>query len=237
MRLLTTLLLIAFLGVAIPARAQTPPLGDHVYDIYRNGSHIGTRTLTLSQQDEFIVANIATDLEVKVAFITVFDRTERQRAVWHGDELVDFSSAVDDNGDETRVEITRKDEQLVVTGPAGNYEAPADTVPGTYWNVRTTRASRLINVKNGRLLDIGVAQIGEEVVDLGAGKSVPATHYKQTGDQKLDIWFDNDGIVVRVVFDEGDAEIEFRRRPAGADEPTGIEAHNEEPQGIDPLAR
>ena len=51
--------------------------------------------------------------------------------------------------------------------------------------------------------------VAEETVVVGIG-NVAAFRYTMTGDENVDLWFDNTGIVVRAVYASDDgSEIEF----------------------------
>lgn len=179
------------------------------YTIYRDGSEIGIRNLTIVQQGEDTVVDIVTSIEVSVAFITVFTRDEEFREVWRGGQLVSFTSVVDDDGEDFTVEAVRDGTDIKVTANEVSYQAPADSLPATYWTQDIGDASALIHVKTGILQQVTTEPAGEKTVETGMGR-VAAFHYTMTGDENVEPWFDNTGVVVRAVYASNDgSEIEF----------------------------
>lgn len=179
------------------------------YTIYRDGSEIGIRNLTIVQQGKDTVVDIVTRIEVSVAFITVFTRDEEFREVWRVGQLVSFTSVVDDDGEDFTVEALRDGTDIKVTANDVSYQAPADSLPGTYWTQEIGDASTLIHVKTGILQQVTTEPAGEKTVETGMGR-VAAFHYTMTGDENVELWFDNTGVVVRAVYASNDgSEIEF----------------------------
>jgi hypothetical protein len=183
---------------------------DRSYAIFRDGSEIGSRELRFSTDGGDLLVDINTSIKIKVAFITVFKRLERQREVWRNGELIEFASTVDDDGDDFRVEAVRKADGLEVTGSVGTYLAPAGTLPATYWSKDIVDTNTLINVKRGTLQHVDTSFIGDEAIKVD-GAQVPTSRFKMTGDENLDLWYDENGTAVRVIFlAEDGSKIEFQ---------------------------
>ncbi len=205
-RLLYLIALVATVGGALDAAADTQ---ERSYVIFRDGSEIGTRELRISRNGDEVVVDIETDIKIKVAFITVFKRHERQREVWRDGQLVEFTSTVDDDGDDYRVVAHRRDGALEVNGSVRPYRAPDGAMPATYWNQRIVDAPSIIHVKLGRLQDVQTSFVGEETLKIN-GSDIPVTRYATTGDENLDLWYDHTGTAARVIYKVGDgSEIEF----------------------------
>ena len=129
--------------------------------------------------------------------------------MWRNDQLVSFASVVDDDGENFSVEAVRDGVDLKVTGVEGSYLAQADALPATYWTQKIADTSTLIHNRFGTLQNVSTEFVAEETVVVGIG-NVAAFRYTMTGDENVDLWFDNTGIVVRAVYASDDgSEIEF----------------------------
>ncbi|MCP4329826.1 MAG: hypothetical protein GY791_15470 [Alphaproteobacteria bacterium] len=190
---------------------DSPP--DQSFDIVREGSTIGLRTTRFQHDGDDLVVETETQIKVKIAFVTVYKRSEHQREVWRDGQLIDFTSSVDDDGDKYRVTASRQANGLEVQGETGAYIAPEGTLPLTMWNPATATAANLIDIKRGGLLEVATEPKGSEQLNVN-GIGVSAARHAMTGDEEIDLWYDADGNMVLVRTEARDGSmIEIRRRP------------------------
>lgn len=181
------------------------------YAVFRGGSEIGTRTLRLVADENGLEVINETSIAVKVIFITAYRREETLREIWRDGRLVRFSGDINNDGEQFEVEAVRQtDGQLRVEGSAGIYMAPPGTLPATWWHDGIVRTDTLIHVMRGKLQHVTSDRVGTETINV-AGRDVKTVHHRISGDENVDLWFDDDGIVVRAIYQtEDDNEIEFR---------------------------
>lgn len=204
--------------------AEAEVISDTTFAVYRNGSDIGTRNLRISRNGDGLEVVNETRIAVDVLFITAFRRHERLVEVWRGGRLARFSSRVDNDGERFEVEAVRNgDGTLRVKGKDGAYEAPEGTLPATYWHVGVAMTDTLIHVMRGSLQRVTTARVGEETLEVG-GEPMKTVRYRVTGDERVDLWFSEDGLIARAIHHTpGGDEIEFRARKP-SDVPSGITA-------------
>ena len=206
-------LALAFAGVLSAATAtagETAGITERSYAIYRNGSDIGTRRLSIARKGDRTEVVNETTVAVKVAVITAYRRHELLREVWQGDRMTRFTSEVDDDGKHFGLTMKREgNDALRVEGAvAGDYTAAKEALPASYWSSRLTHTGEIIHVMRGNVQRVAFARVGEEKVTV-AGQTVQATHYSMTGDEQAELWYDAGGIIVRGVFHDDGAKIEF----------------------------
>jgi len=200
-------LALVFCGGA--GRAEMPVPSDQSWGIYRNGERIGSRTTRFESDGDNLIAKTASEVEIKIAFFTVFERTEEQREVWHNGELVEFVSKVDDDGDKYLIKGHRTAEGFEVNGYGRPRIVPDGTVPATLWNFQTVKAKTLLDTKRGRTLKVRTAATGPEPIAID-GAEVPATRYAVRGDHDVDLWYDADGTLLSALFvTDKNSRIEF----------------------------
>ena len=158
------------------------------FAVSRDGSPIGRHGLRFTQDGARTTAEITIELQVKVAFITVYRYRHVNREIWDGDDLLSFASRTDDNGTAHRVQARRSGDRILVEGDQGTVEAPADALPTTYWHRRFLDRPQWIDTQNGRLLSCSVSSRGVERIT-ALDREVAADRFAVAGDLQLDLWY------------------------------------------------
>jgi len=214
MRFISMVLSTLLLAGMATAEADRPLPPDQSYGIYRDGSRIGSRTTRFRHDGQDLVVETATDIKVKLVFITAYSRTERQKEVWREGRLVTMTSMINDDGDEFRFDLTRGTNGLEINGKKRRGEIPDDALPATYWNPATVSATALIDIKRGRVLSVETRQQGREPIPV-AGVDVLTTKYALTGDRNMTLWYGPEGNLVRLQLIASDgSDIVIRPREA-----------------------
>lgn len=222
MRSLTATFALIVSGTAVTAAvAQEFPYGKSLtFDVYRNGQPIGQHTLAFQQDGANRTVTIAVDLAVKALGVVAYRYQHNSREVWSNNALQSLEARTDDNGQKYSVTVKRSSGGLAVErqSPAANVTAaatsdqglqpstfarevlPADLLPTTHWNVGQVGQTTLLNTQYGTASKTQVTTLGREPVKLANGTVVQATHYRYTGDIRMDQWFDERGRWVRSAF-------------------------------------
>jgi hypothetical protein len=184
----------------------------------RNGEPIGTHTLNFADDNGRRTVTVAIDLGVKVAGVTIYRYVHRGRETWQAGLLQSLVTTTDDNGAQHEVKGARAGDRFKVDrslkpagllpgsteqNPAsvqyGSETLPGDVLPTSHWNVRQARQTQLLNTQLGQKIDVQVTDMGRETVRTRA-RSLQATRYRYAGDLKLDQWFDEKGLWVKLSF-------------------------------------
>jgi hypothetical protein len=187
----------ALLAAAPSAHAEQGAVLE--FDIRREGSLIGRHKVSFTGDAARLTVDIAIDIKVDVAFITVYRYTHRSRETWADGRLVAISTTTDDDGDKTFVKARAEDDKLVVENITETYAVAAHTLPSSYWHDAMLTRSQMIDTQDGKLLTMKVAPPVEETIPV-AGKSVAAKHYVVSGDLDIDLWYLPNGEWARLVF-------------------------------------
>src|SRR5271166_4846386 len=101
MKILTGALGVLLLGMATQASAETIR-----FAIVRNGEQIGTHVVEINRAGPETSVKIATDLDVKVLFITAYRLQHKATERWVEGRLVSLNSNTDNNGTLHTVSVT-----------------------------------------------------------------------------------------------------------------------------------
>ena len=174
------------IGLARPATAAASWGQD--FAVSRNGSPIGQHRLRFQQDGSRTTAEITIELQVKLAFITVYRYRHVNRELWEGDHLLSFASRTDDNGTPHRVQARRSGDRILVEGDQGTVEASGDALPTTYWHRRFLDRPQWIDTQGGRLLSCSISPGGVERI-ASVDREVAADRFAVQGDLQLDLWY------------------------------------------------
>lgn len=201
------------LSAARPLRAWSaaaPSAGDLSFDIRRDGTSIGGHRVAFRRAGGLLEVDIDIDIAVSLAFIPLYAYRHRNREVWRDGQLLALESETDDDGERHTVSARAEGGVLRVTGSGGDFQAPADILPTSYWNPRTVEQTRLLDSQHGRLLAAQSRLLGEERLDGGK----PAQRYRLSGDLDLDLWYAATGEWVNIAFMARGTPVSYVRRPA-----------------------
>jgi hypothetical protein len=152
----------------------------NTYVVIREGTPIGTHRVDVTRDGDVTKAHVTIALDVSLGFIPLYSYRHESDEVWHNNRLESLSSRTDDNGDKTFVTAKAKDNSLEVHSTSGDFIAPADTVPTSYWNNALVANRPLLDSQLGRLLDI-------QRVPMGNGR------WRLQGDLMIDISYAPNG--------------------------------------------
>ena len=154
------------------------PIGYHKFELRRNGEeHI------LSSEAEF---------QVKFLFVTAYDYRHQATERWDANCLDTLGSVTDDNGDAFEVAGSVSQGGFVVESGSQRAELPSCVMSFAYWNPAMLQQSRLLNVQNGRYLDVEIRREATEAFRVGP-KTVSAHRYSLSAvDLDITLWYSAD---------------------------------------------
>lgn len=178
------------------------------FKVLRDGSQIGHHRIAFAEVGDELHVDVAIDLEINLAFITLFRYEHRTKEIWRDGRLVSLESRTYDDGDEYSVRARSTAEGLKVEGSGGSFVAPADVIPTTYWHPETVEQDLLLDTQHGRLLSVSATPKGTDVIE-AATKQVPAQRFVLDGDLEADLWYDTTGDWMKIAFNVRGSEIDY----------------------------
>jgi hypothetical protein len=203
-------------AIACPAAAaplqSVPPEGAMVFSVRKSGAEVGTHRISFAARDDgALVVDTQAQLQLRLAFVTVYRYVQRTREIWRDGVLVGIESDIDDNGTPFRLRGTAKDGVLRLDGHQELHEVPIGIKPLSYWNIAVMHAPRGFDVQWGSLADLAVEARGAETRQV-AGRPVEARRFAVRGYEirkgqrqrqpwlNLDAWYDREDRLVGLAF-------------------------------------
>src|SRR5438270_4950415 len=188
--------ILAILLLAGTARAEST--GETLrFAVMRDGQQIGSTTIELHRNGPETTVQVATHIQVKLAFVTVyrFDQTETEH--WRDGQLVALDSATDDNGTKHRVKATSGNNKITVTADGKVTEVAGTTIPASYWNPALLGRTTALDPQDGAIVPVAVVDRGEDHL-IVQGRAKRTHHYVIRTTFPQDVWYDEDRQLVKV---------------------------------------
>ncbi len=201
---------------ALAGRARADialPAGDCIaFRILRDGSEVGSHRVTFARRGDIVTAQVAIDIAVSYAWITVYRFAHRATETWEGAHFAGIESHTDDNGAAAwmRTESDPAGALLVSGSGTEPYAAPPGALASTYWNPAILLAAPVISSQDGRLSEQRVLSGALESVPC-VGGTVQARRHEMHGDLDLEIWYDLNDQWAHMRFRRGGSLITYLR--------------------------
>jgi len=142
-------------GAALAQGRGLPPREGYRWQVVRQGSAIGTHTITFTQRGEEVVA--LSDVSITPSFlgVVVYRYEHRYTEVTRGGRFVSVASRLNRNGTVVEVEGRAVQGAVEVRGPEGLLRLPPAAVPLSWWEPqRFGGAVPLFGTSTGRPFDL-----------------------------------------------------------------------------------
>jgi hypothetical protein len=192
----------------LPWAAQGGVLAEYDYTVMRDGEPIGTHHVTVSPQGPDTKVEEKTDVEVSFGPITLFHMEHQRDEFWRDGELESMTAHTDKNGDIYDIKITREPDGMkrVINGRTDRFDPSVKLL--TLWHEDLFKYSNFVSPMEDRTYQVSVDFVGTEKLDL-VGQSVDAFVYRMSGDTNREIWFDSDGLIMKVRLLDHSPNIEY----------------------------
>src|SRR4051812_41707574 len=112
-RLISPMLAAACIALCTSAHAE-PEATTTRYAVMRDGQQIGTTTVQLRREGPHTTAQVKTQVQVKIAYITVYRYEQTETEQWRDGKLEAMNAVTDDNGTLHKVSARREGSALAV---------------------------------------------------------------------------------------------------------------------------
>lgn len=205
-------LLLAAPTLSLPVQACDAPESPATFVInHETYGDIGTHVLNFKCQGDDLIVETDVDVEVKILFVTAYERQARYREVWRDDQLLAYEARTNDGGDlyETRARIEGDD--MIVDGVEKGVRVPLDTIPSHPWNIDVVDRPLIFGQRDGRIHKVSVQRAEPEVLTIG-GKQIEAKKYVVQGDMERELLYDSEGNWLQWRLERGGKTISVTRQ-------------------------
>jgi hypothetical protein len=191
-------------GMEAEARAEGVETRDFATTI--DGASVGQYRMTITKKDDgsLTMAGEASIKVTKLGF-TVYHYTYRGTEVWSDGRLVRFESSTDDDGTKYNVNALVEKNGLRLKVNGDERMVRPDVWITSYWQLpearRRDKSLPLLDADEGKTLNGAMRSIGTEQITV-AGQACNCAHYRITGPNTVDAWFDGQDRLVRQEWEE-----------------------------------
>ena len=182
-----------------------------VFDVLRNGENVGEHQVAFEQQEQALKVSVETAVSVKRVFFTVFRYEHKRVERWHDGRLLSLAGMTNDDGDETELSIVLKDKEYTRTVNGEDEQLAAPVGVASLWTKEVLSGGKLLSAENEEVYRVRADLLGREMIRLGSGE-IEADHYRLSGQLSRDVWYDPDGNLALVRYEDDGDTFEFVRR-------------------------
>jgi Family of unknown function (DUF6134) len=205
-----------------PAVAQTQPTASapQVYE-YRVEhplyGDIGTYTNVIAQKGDTVEVESKLRVAVKLLGVVMHREEADRHEEWRDGRLIGFQGVTDTNGEKVAVSGEARNNEFVISSPAGTVTAPETVRPSNPWSPRVVTGDLVMSTKSGKLIPVRITDEQSEV-KTATGRTEKLKQYEIDGDKRQFVWFDEQGVPVAFRSVERGTPVDFvlRRYPSGA---------------------
>ncbi len=188
------------------AAASALPL---TFDVVWAGGVIGVHAVRFETAGDDLRVDTVIDIDVTLLWITAFSYLHHATEVWRAGRLVSFESDTLDNGRVDTVKGAAREDGFEVTGRRGTLTAPADIIPGTFWNPEIVSRDVVLDPKKGTLEDQVVLGHDRVQIEVG-GRPLAVTRYRLDSILEGAIDYDDNGRWSGAWFRKRGGRVEYR---------------------------
>lgn len=199
-------MLMLTLATAAPAAGAAtvtgiPAGGSLGFTVLRNGEAVGTHTIRFSSGDGGVKVDVQTSVNVKLPFVglSVYHFEHTGQELWRDGALVALQSMTDDDGSAHELEVRRDGGKLHVASELGRHESAGDLIPASLWHPELVTRTVLLNTLDGHEMPVRVSEQASAPVQ-ARGRTVNARHFVVSGGLARELWYDPDGVLIKVAF-------------------------------------
>ena len=213
--MLSALFASSTLSRAFAAAAITgvPPSHRIEFEVLRNGSKIGTHTLSFAVEPDHMVVTIAIRIAVSVGPIVVYRYEMDGEEVWQDGRFTTLDTTTNDNGTHHKVAIRRMADGLEVksSGFPDSIAAPR-AAPLTHWSAAAL-SGPLLSPQDGQAIQGTISPLGLVTLKQPDGRTIQATAFDLKVRTPTEDWYDANQIWVglRAMIRDG-STMEYQRQ-------------------------
>jgi hypothetical protein len=197
-------ILIVFLLPKFVAAAE--PLS---YVILKQGEPIGHETVAITKNGDRTTVEVRTETRVKVLFLD-FHYNHHREETWRSGQLEHMVADTDDDGTIHHIDVVRDASGMRLTLDGAAKEMPADALPLSLWGKAILDRRYLYGVSDAAPYRVTIQDLGAVSLVLN-GQEMTAEHYRIAGEVERDLWYGDDGLLLKTTFERRGYPIEIVR--------------------------
>lgn len=205
------------LGPAVGA-TQNSPVSIHrnlLYTITMDGKSVGTNdAIVVPERDGRVTLFSRIRIDVQ-SLLFPYHYTSSARETWSGDRLISAEAKTVEDGETSRIKVTRAADTVVVITNKGERRFLGNVATTSFWNLPRLPDTTLtfLDVETGADFRARAQFVREAEIILGDA-TVSCRLWQLLGDAKTQLWFDRDDVLIRMEYEEqGKRFVHILNRP------------------------
>lgn len=193
-------LLCAGVALAIPAAGRAADAETRVFNVLVDGKSSGQATMAISRQDDG-TTTMKCDTNVEVRFLLVkYKYSYNGEEVWKGGRLQRLSSNTNDDGKKYTVSAVNDGNAIRLRVNNRDSVVRPEVWLSSYWCLPDPKlrnqAITVVDPDTGKSFMGRLQFIGTQRLGIG-GRAVDVHHYRLNAPNRVDMWYDASGRLVR----------------------------------------
>ncbi|PKU25310.1 DUF6134 family protein [Telmatospirillum siberiense] len=189
-----------------PRLAAAEPIS---YVILKEGEPIGHETVDIERNGDVAKVEVNTETRVKVLFLDFHYRHHRQE-FWRAGRLERMVADTDDDGSVHHIVLESGASGPGLTLDGTGREMPDGALPLSLWSKAILDRKVLYGVSDAALYRVAIDSLGMARL-AWHGRDIAAEHYRIGGDVERDLWYGEDGLLLKTAFQRRGYPIEIIR--------------------------
>lgn len=183
------------------------------FTVFRDGEEIGQESFDFQlQNDKKLKVSVKTRTMVTRLAIPFYRYEHDREEIWDSNQLVSLTSKTHDNGPEYTLIAKKEGEGYKIQSNDTERQSDAAELPVTFWNEDILRTSKLFSALHGKPMNVQIVKKEPTTLQI-ANATIPATHYVMKGDLERELWYNEQGKLLKVSFMKDGSHIEFILKP------------------------
>jgi len=172
---------------------------------------IGTHTVSYSSATAETRVKTEINLEVKVAFLTVYAFSHRSEEIWRAGRLMSLNSDTVQHGETLHVEGAATPQGFRIVSKGGPFIASAATLTSnSLWTPGMLEQTTVVDAQRGGVIGVSSRKLAEEPIEIPGGQ-VQATRYTFiTPYYAGSVWYDKTNMWVHGEFERDGSTVQYQ---------------------------
>jgi Family of unknown function (DUF6134) len=187
----------ALVGTVASTAALAGDAGEYTFTVLKDGAPVGRHRVAFDHEGNRIEIREETAIEVRFAMIPLYTFAHEGRQVWEDGRAVRIDATTNDNGEKFDITVRTNPDGYIrtVNGRVDRFDR--STAVLAFWNKDTLEHNRFFSAVEDKTLDVSFQFVGQEKFTI-AGEQLDVEHYRMTGDEERELWYDAAGHIAKV---------------------------------------
>jgi hypothetical protein len=207
------LLTAALVGTAAVSAALAGDAGEYTFTVLKDGAPVGQHRVAFDREGDRIEIREETAIEIRFAMIPLYSFEHEGRQVWEDGRAVRIDATTNDNGEKLDITVRADGDGYIrtVNGRVDRFDESTTVL--AFWNMDTLRHNAFFSAVEDKTLDAAFQYVDREKITV-AGKELNVEHYRMTGDEERELWYDAAGHIAKIELHRHGSEIAYVRDQA-----------------------